>query len=103
MINYNEYKVITMRTFEDFLAEAGSDRRIVWDVFADCVENDSYNWVCNDTLDNMIDNLEYDLEIWAEDEEAKQAIANKIHLVNLVKRLMDTGEIPSEFLLNVYW
>lgn len=104
MIEYKEYKVITIETFGDFLAEAGfADRRAIWDVFAECDENNSYNWVDGDILDNMTEDLEYDLENWAEEEEVKQSLANKIHLVNLVKRLMDTGEIPNGFLLNVYW
>ena len=104
MIEYKDYKVVTMRNFEEFLAETGfADVRAIWDVFADCVENDSYNWIDEDVLDTMTENLEYDLESWAEEEEVKQSLANKIHLVALVKRLMDTGEIPNGFLLNVYW
>lgn len=104
MIKYENYKVITMRTFEEFLTEAGfSDVKAIWDVFANQVENDSYNWIDEDVLDNMTDNLEYDLENWAEEEEVKQNLANNIHLVALIKRLIDTGEIPNGFLLNVYW
>lgn len=104
MIEYKEYKVITIDAFRDFIAETGfTDRRAIWDVFAEYAENDSYHWVDEDILDNMIGNLEYDLESWAEEEEVKQSLANKIHLVALVKRLMDTGEIPNGFLLNIYW
>lgn len=104
MIEYKEYKVITIDAFSNFIAEAGfADRRAIWDVFAEYAENDSYHWVDEDILDNMIGDLEYDLESWAEEEEIKQSLANKIHLANLVKRLMDTGEIPNGFLLNIYW
>ena len=104
MIEYKDYKVISIETFGDFLAEAGfADRRTIWDVFANGDENDSYNWIDENILDNMTEDLEYDLESWAEEEEVKQSLANKIHLVALVKRLMDTGEIPDGFLLNVYW
>lgn len=104
MIAYRENKVISMEDFEKCIVETGfTDKRVIWDTFAEGYENDTYIWICKDVLDNMIDNLEYDLETWAKDEKTILGIVNQIHLVVLVERLMSTEEIPDEFLLNIYW
>lgn len=106
MIEFKEYKVINFDTFENFLVDKGvSNRRYIWEIFAEYAENDSYNWKDSDTMDNYLEDYEYDLENCEDegDEERIEGIKEKIKIINLTKDLINKGEIPNGFLLNIYW
>lgn len=91
MINYKEYKVVSIEAFEEFLTKRGFNPELIWKVFCDTAENDSYNFWDLDKLGDAIECEEY-----YEHSEA-------VELLYYVKNAIRNNEIPEEFLLNVYW
>lgn len=55
MIHYEEYKVISIEAFEEFLFKRGFNRKLIWEVFCDTAENNSYNFWDLDRLGYAIE------------------------------------------------
>ena len=91
MIHYKEYKVISIEAFEEFLSKRGFDRKLIWEVFCDTAENNSYNFW-------DLDRLGYAIEC-----EQCYDHPEAVEILNHVVTLIKINEIPEEFLLNVYW
>jgi len=91
MISYKKANIVSMYDLENFLVAKGYNPKIVWDAFADEVENDSYNYWDLDMLQDAIDVAEYSEQ------------PDKIAIYNCVIEAIHNGEILEEFLLNVCW
>lgn len=91
MISYEKANIISMRNLEDFIIAKGYEPSSVWNAFAEGVENDSYNYWDLEILHDAIEDADYNER------------SNEIAIYNCVIEAIHNGEIPNEFLLNVFW
>lgn len=91
MIDYEEYKVISIETLEEFLSKKGFNHKLIREVFCDMAENNSYIFWDLDRLGYAIEYEQYF--------DCPEAVEILNHVVDAIKN----NEIPEEFLLNVYW
>ena len=91
MIFYEKANIISMTDLKDFIIAKGYNSNSVWDAFAEGVENDSYNYWDLEKLHDAIECADYSER------------SNEIAIYNCVIEAIRNGEIPNEFLLNVFW
>lgn len=91
MISYEKANIISMRNLEDFIVAKGYNSNSVWNAFAEGVENNSYNYWNLEMLHDAIEIADYHKHF------------NEIPIYNCVIEAIRNGEIPNEFLLNVFW
>ena len=91
MISYEKANIISMRNLEDFIVAKGYNSNSVWNAFAEGVENNSYNYWDLEMLHDAIEIADYHEHF------------NEIPIYNCVIEAIRNGEIPNEFLLNVFW
>lgn len=100
MIKYTTPIVIDIYDMEKFLSEKyGDDRRDVWTTFAAGHSNDSYDFINEEALDDILDYLVANAEDTDEDEYYKR----KIKIIKHLKEAMKENEVPKNFLITIWW